>query len=69
MALLLEPISDPQKNMFDYAGASGGFIDFFVYPFCRGRLFNTIEEDNGQYDNSVKVFSKKAVGGNLKLLL
>ena len=45
-----------QKTMFDYAGASGGFIDFFVYPFCRGRLFNTIEEDNGQYDNSVKVF-------------
>ncbi len=45
-----------QKNMFDYAGAAGGFIDFFVYPFCRGRIFNTIEEDNGQYDESIKVF-------------
>jgi len=51
-----------QKNMFDYAGASGGFIDFFVYPFCRGRIFNTIENDNGQYDDSIKVFWTSGTG-------
>ena len=33
------------KNYFDYAGASGGFIDYLVFPFCRGRIFNTIERD------------------------
>ncbi len=44
------------KNLFEYAGASGGFIDLYGYPFCRGRLFNTIEEDKGQYDNPQQVF-------------
>lgn len=38
------------KKYFDYAGACGGFIDFFGYPFTRGRVFNTIEKDHGQYD-------------------
>ena len=38
------------KDMFEYAGASGGFLDRLGYPFCRGRLFDSIEEDNGQYD-------------------
>jgi len=37
------------KTHFEYAGAAGGFIDKYGYPFCRGRIFNTIEEDNNQY--------------------
>ncbi|NQX85973.1 MAG: glycosyltransferase family 2 protein [Flavobacteriaceae bacterium] len=41
-----------KKTHFEYAGAAGGFIDNYAYPFCRGRIFNTIEEDNHQYDNS-----------------
>lgn len=44
------------RQMFEYAGASGGFIDRYGYPFCRGRLFDTIEEDKGQYDDVVDVF-------------
>lgn len=39
------------REMFEYAGAAGGFIDFLGYPFCRGRIFNTLEQDNGQFDN------------------
>lgn len=38
------------KNSFEYAGACGGFIDRYGYPFCRGRIFDTVERDNGQYD-------------------
>ena len=45
-----------KKKYFDYAGASGGFIDYLVYPFCRGRIFETIEKDNNQYDNNYQVF-------------
>lgn len=41
---------------FEYAGAGGGFIDKFGYPFCRGRLFQTIEADLGQYDDVHEVF-------------
>jgi len=44
------------KNFFDYAGAAGGFIDKYGFPYCRGRLFNTIEEDKGQYDDNKKLF-------------
>ena len=44
------------KNFFDYAGASGGYIDIFGYPFCRGRIFNTIEKDKLQYESSEKIF-------------
>lgn len=44
------------KAYFEYAGAGGGFIDKFGYPFCRGRIFDTIEKDNGQYDNTLPVF-------------
>ncbi len=40
------------KSHFEYAGAAGGFIDKFGYPFCRGRLFETLERDNGQYDDA-----------------
>jgi len=44
------------KAYFEYAGAAGGFIDKFGYPFCRGRIFDTIEKDNGQYNDIAKVF-------------
>ena len=45
-----------KKEYFDYAGASGGFIDYLVFPFCRGRIFNTLEKDEGQYENKMDVF-------------
>lgn len=48
--------SSYERDRFDYAGASGGFIDLLYYPFCRGRIFNTIEKDKGQYDNEKEVF-------------
>ncbi len=38
------------KRMFEYAGAAGGFIDKHGYPYCRGRMFDTVEDDHGQYD-------------------
>ena len=38
-------------DSFEYAGAAGGFVDKFGYPFCRGRIFNTIEKDKGQYED------------------
>ncbi len=41
---------------FEYAGAAGGFIDKWGYPFCRGRLFDTLEEDRGQYNDTMEVF-------------
>ena len=41
---------------FEYAGAAGGFVDRYGYPYCRGRLFDTIEEDKGQYDDVCRVF-------------
>ena len=44
------------KTKFEYAGASGGFIDYLGYPFCRGRLFNSLETDHGQYDKPISVF-------------
>ena len=43
-------LSENDKDMFEYAGACGGFIDKYGYPFCRGRIFNVVERDNGQYD-------------------
>ena len=43
------------KNKFEYAGAAGGFIDKFGYPFCRGRIFNHIENNIGQYDSSINI--------------
>jgi len=43
------------KDMFEYAGASGGFLDSLGYPFCRGRIFDTVEEDQGQYDYPTEV--------------
>lgn len=44
------------KTQFEYAGAGGGFIDKYGYPFCRGRIFDTIETDNGQYNNNHELF-------------
>lgn len=44
------------KNFFEYAGAAGGFIDYLGYPLCRGRIFNHIEEDKGQYDDVAEIF-------------
>lgn len=45
-----------KKSHFEYAGAAGGFIDKYCYPFCRGRIFNTIEEDQGQYNDRTSIF-------------
>ena len=44
------------KTHFEYAGAAGGFIDRYVYPYCRGRMFDTLEEDKGQYDDVCRIF-------------
>lgn len=44
------------KSKFEYAGASGGFIDKLTYPFCRGRVFSELEIDNGQYNNAQPIF-------------
>ncbi|MEH6514803.1 glycosyltransferase family 2 protein [Maribacter arcticus] len=44
------------KDYFEYAGAGGGFIDQLGYPFCRGRIFQTLERDNGQYDDIKEIF-------------
>lgn len=44
------------KKLFEYAGAAGGFIDSLGYPYCRGRLFDELEEDNGQYDSTIDIF-------------
>lgn len=49
-------LSLTDKDFFEYAGASGGFIDRYGYPFCRGRIFDTLEEDNGQYDYRQEIF-------------
>lgn len=44
------------KEYFEYAGAAGGFIDQYGYPFCRGRIFDTLEKDNGQYNDDCEIF-------------
>ena len=44
------------KYSFEYAGAAGGFIDFFGYPYCRGRVFNSLEKDNHQFDDTTEIF-------------
>jgi len=45
-----------KKDFFEYAGAAGGFIDRYGYPFCRGRIFDTIEKDLGQYNDTSQIF-------------
>src|SRR5690606_18213066 len=44
------------KRKFEYAGAGGGFIDRYGFPYCRGRIFDSIETDEGQYDDTGRVF-------------
>ncbi len=43
-------------TLFEYAGAAGGYIDKYGYPFCRGRMFQTLEEDDAQYDDPTEIF-------------
>ncbi|WP_396148434.1 glycosyltransferase family 2 protein [Flavobacterium sp.] len=45
-----------KKTHFEYAGAAGGFIDKFGFPFCKGRIFDTLEEDLGQYNTETEIF-------------
>jgi GT2 family glycosyltransferase len=54
-ALQPKILSYKNKSLFEYAGACGGFLDIYGYPFCRGRIFNTIEKDSGQYDRETEV--------------
>ncbi|MDZ4665035.1 MAG: glycosyltransferase family 2 protein [Bacteroidota bacterium] len=49
-------LDQKNKNIFEYAGASGGFMDAYGYPFCRGRIFESIEEDKGQYEDIKEIF-------------
>ena len=48
--------SERNKALFEYAGASGGYLDKYGYPFCRGRIFDVVEEDKGQYDAIQPIF-------------
>ena len=45
-----------QRDTFEYAGGAGGFIDKYGYPFCRGRMFTTLEQDHGQYNDPCPIF-------------
>lgn len=45
-----------RPDHFEYAGAAGGFVDKFGYPFCRGRVFQSLEKDTGQYDDIKRIF-------------
>jgi len=57
IAACVPKIKDFKKRThYEYAGAAGGYIDRFGYPFCRGRIFDTLEEDRGQYDDTTEVF-------------
>ncbi len=49
-------LSFHRKKYFEYAGAAGGFIDKYGYPFCRGRVFQVLEEDKGRYNDAVEIF-------------
>ncbi len=48
-------LAQKNKTHFEYAGASGGFIDKYGYPFCRGRIFQSVEKDNGQYNSPINI--------------
>jgi len=57
IAVIQPKLLDLKKNTyFEYAGAAGGFIDRLGYPYCRGRIFDTLEEDKGQYDDDREIF-------------
>ncbi len=45
-----------KPDHFEYAGAAGGFVDAYGYPYCRGRIFSTLERDEGQYDEDTEIF-------------
>lgn len=55
-AVMPKILSQQNPTMFEYAGAAGGYIDRFCFPFCRGRIISTLEEDKGQYDTAKEVF-------------
>ena len=55
-ALQPKILSYRDKGKFEYAGAAGGFIDRHGYPYCRGRIFNEVESDHGQYDSPMEIF-------------
>ena len=48
--------SERNKEYFEYAGAAGGYLDKYGYPFCRGRIFEVVEKDEGQYDTIQPIF-------------
>src|SRR5690606_23652962 len=54
-ALQPKILSWQDRQSFDYAGAGGGYLDSLAYPYCRGRIWDTLEHDRGQYDDSVDV--------------
>uniref|UniRef100_UPI00404AB61F glycosyltransferase family 2 protein n=1 Tax=Flavobacterium sp. TaxID=239 RepID=UPI00404AB61F len=57
IAIIQPKILDYKKKTdFEYAGAAGGFIDKYGFPFCRGRIFESIEKDNGQYNDTTEIF-------------
>jgi len=57
IAIIQPKIKDfNDKSKFEYAGAAGGFIDKYGYPFCRGRIFDKIEEDTNQYNDVIDIF-------------
>lgn len=49
-------LSFSNKHLFEYAGAAGGYMDSLGYPFCRGRIFDTLEVDQGQYNTATEIF-------------
>lgn len=49
-------LSERNREYFEYAGAAGGYIDYYGYPFCRGRIFEVVEKDMGQYDTVQPIF-------------
>jgi len=55
-AVMPKILFQKDPSLFEYAGASGGYIDRYGYPFCRGRLFDRVEKDQGQYDQPANVF-------------
>lgn len=55
-ALQPKILDQKSPSKFEYAGASGGYLDKWGYAFCRGRIFDSLEEDNGQYDDTTKIF-------------
>jgi GT2 family glycosyltransferase len=55
-AVMPKMLAYNQPGFFEYAGASGGFIDRFGYPFCRGRILSVLEKDTGQYDGFRYIF-------------